>query len=155
MKWSTTSTSRRACRLNRPFGTTLRLLQMPTTKYTDWFPSPHCVRTIRTVLHTVSRLKRNRPLLSVYLRRAIALLRSVFHVGCGEHKIPQPNPINLRTAAEFIQPLYNLLPADTRIVVLDTSAARNLAHTNTPPPWVNIFAEMSLNKVPRHFKWVA
>ena len=118
---------------------------MPTPKYTDWFPSPHCVRTIRIVLHTVSRLKRNCPLLSDYLRRAIALLRSVFHVGCGEHRAPQPNPNNHRTAAEFIQPLYNLLPADTQIVVLDTSAARNLAHTNTTPQWVDIFAMMSHN----------
>jgi hypothetical protein len=44
-----------------------------------------------------------------------------------------------------MQPLDNLIPAGTTVVVLDTSPARNLAYTNAPPPWVITFAEMALD----------
>lgn len=44
-----------------------------------------------------------------------------------------------------MQPLDDLIPAGTTIVVLDTSPARNLGYTNTPPQWVTNFAEMARN----------
>lgn len=44
-----------------------------------------------------------------------------------------------------MQPLNDLIPPATTIVVLDTSPARNLGYTNTPPPWVTRFAKMASN----------
>lgn len=41
-----------------------------------------------------------------------------------------------------MQPLDDLLPANTTIVVLDTSPARNLGYANDPPPWVETFVSM-------------
>lgn len=42
-----------------------------------------------------------------------------------------------------MQPLDDLIPAGTTVVVLDTSPARNLAHASAPPPWVMTFGEMA------------
>ncbi len=44
-----------------------------------------------------------------------------------------------------MQPLDELIPAGTTVVVLDTSPARNLAYSNAAPPWVTTFAEMARN----------
>ncbi|MHB1543224.1 MAG: hypothetical protein ACYCVU_01345, partial [Gammaproteobacteria bacterium] len=41
-----------------------------------------------------------------------------------------------------MQPLDELLPANTTIVVLDTSPARNLIYANDPPSWVETFGNM-------------
>lgn len=108
----------------------------------DWLPSLH---SVRTVLYEDTSLKRDLLLFSGYLRHAMALLRSALHVGCGEHWAPQLNKVTSRTSEELIQPLNSLIPSDTQIVILDTSAARNLAHTPTTPSWVEIFAKMSRN----------
>lgn len=42
-----------------------------------------------------------------------------------------------------MQPLDDLLPANTTIVVLDTSPARNLGYANDPPSWVETFINMT------------
>lgn len=44
-----------------------------------------------------------------------------------------------------MQPLDDLIPEGTTVVVLDTSPARNLAYSNAAPPWVTTFAEMARN----------
>lgn len=44
-----------------------------------------------------------------------------------------------------MQPLDDLIPIGTTVVVLDTSPARNLAYVTTTPPWGNTFSEMARN----------
>ena len=90
-------------------------------------------------------MKGNLLLLSGHLKHAIALLRSALHVGCYEHWTPQLDKITSRPIVEVMQPLNSLIPTAAQIIILDTNVARNLAHTNTTPPWAGIFAEMSRN----------